>query len=220
MSKAWREIEEERRDAEQSGGRIFFVILVAGLAFMAGRYFVSDRSTPDSPPPAASVVEAPQVLSGQQEIEVPRTAVDPAPVVVGPSQVEASGRSVGVFECNEGGQKILSDRPCAGDARMREVVIDDPDPYEAAAARQRAWAASATPPRVVPSQAQTVAGRASETAMADEPDPNAAQCAWVDRQIEHLNAQMRQGYTSQQGEYYRERWHQLKEQRQALKCGR
>ena len=51
-------------------------------------------------------------------------------------------------------------------------------------------------------------------------ESNEAACRAVDQAIDNLNARMRQGYTSQEGESLRQRWHELKEQRYELGCGR
>ena len=49
---------------------------------------------------------------------------------------------------------------------------------------------------------------------------NAAACATVDQAIDNLNARMRQRYGTAEGERLRAQWHDLKQQRYDLKCGR
>ena len=45
-------------------------------------------------------------------------------------------------------------------------------------------------------------------------------CEMVDQAIEHLYARMRQRYGAAEGERRRTQWHELKQQRYELKCGR
>lgn len=79
------------------------------------------------------------------------------------------------------------------------------------------------------SQAQQLAGRTysaprvtnqCQSAVSEPRAANQAECAYIDQQIDQLNARMRQKYTSRQGEYMRDQLRGLKERRYDLRCGR
>jgi hypothetical protein len=93
--------------------------------------------------------------------------------------------------------------------------VDQPDPNEVARQQQRTWAAQQGSVPTVQNPAPRVATPGATAATA-----NQSACAQVDAEIAALNAQMRQGYTSPQGEQYRERWHALQQRRAELDCGR
>jgi hypothetical protein len=125
--------------------------------------------------------------------------------------------SVEIYECTPGGQLVLSDRPCADDARLRKVIVDQPHPDDVARQRQRTQ-----------TQQQTGRGDTSEPSTRESYGAarsgesvyvaNESACNAVDEAIERLNARMRRGYTSQEGEWLRSQWHALKERRHQLGC--
>ena len=116
------------------------------------------------------------------------------------------------------GQRVVSDHPCGADAQARTLVVDQPDPRDVARQQQRTWAAqagSSAAPRVV-----SPARSAVRPQMAPQSPPNQGVCDGIDQAIANLNARMRQGYTSAEGERLRADWHDLQKQREALDCGR
>ena len=143
----------------------------------------------------------------------------PVDMIAGPA---AAGREshVGIYECTVNGHRVVSDRPCGSSAQARTLVVEQPDPRDAAIAQQRLWQAQ--------QQAQQSTSRSdvapSDSGGSNDSEPaergNESACAEVDRAIDQLNARMRQGYTSQEGEWLRARWHALEDQRHALRCGR
>jgi hypothetical protein len=214
MSGAWQEFEAESRDSSRRLLVLAAVIAVAVLAAL--RYFGAE---PDESVEAASepllLTPTPEVAYDIDQLTRPEDALPP----VTEQRPQAGNQSyVGVYECVVNGQRVVSDHPCGADAQVRTLVVDRPDPRDVARQQQRTWAAQAgsgSAPRVaapvrsaVPSQVAPVAS------------PNEAACAAIDEAIANLNARMRAGYTSQQGEWLRAEWHDLQKQREALRCGR
>ena len=168
----------------------------------------------------APEAESETAAAAPEPVELPSTVVEvPPEPVAGVSGSTAPGREtqVGIYECTQGGQRVLSDRPCGPDAEVRTLTVSQPDPRDAYAAQQRS--------RAVPS---TVTRDRS----ADSPDPAAvspapedaefareARCTAIDRAIEGINARMRQGgYGTDEGNRLRGRWHKLKDEWYELKC--
>jgi hypothetical protein len=200
---------------ENSGERIFAFVVIAGLAFLAGRHvFLDDgreQTEVDTAAPGTAALDPVREAA-------PRTPTSPpaAPVTI---ERPTNAHTLSVFECVVNGQRVLSDQRCAEDARERTVVVAQPDPRDVARAQRRA----AQQRLIEASRATTETGRPysrpSGGAASVVPD-NSTSCAQVDREIEWINARMRQAYTSQEGERLRARWHVLKERRWDLRCGR
>jgi hypothetical protein len=151
------------------------------------------------------------------------------PTVIAPSienapisnpSVPAAGREsyVGVYECTVNGQRVVSDRPCGSGAQARTLVVEQPNPRDAAIAQQRLW----------PAQQQPAAGR-SDSAPAPRVDSGTStgavgletQCRLIDQEIDDINARMRRGgYGTEEGNWLRARWHAAKNRRFELGCGR
>jgi hypothetical protein len=214
MSGAWQELEAESRDSSRRLLVLAAVIAVAVLAAL--RYFGAE---PDESVEAASepllLTPTPEVAYDIDQLTRPEDALPP----VTEQRPQAGNQSyVGVYECVVNGQRVVSDHPCGADAQVRTLVVDRPDPRDVARQQQRTWAAQAgsgSAPRVaapvrsaVPSQVAPVAS------------PNEAACAAIDEAIANLNARMRQGYTSAEGERLRAEWHDLQKRREDLNCGR
>jgi hypothetical protein len=217
VSGAWREFEETRRS---STGALIALGAVAALAFVAFVHFYGDEHRPASPP----AVEGGASTSGQEAVgSGPKVEIESVTEIAPPVPAEraaadgARQSAVSVYECIVNGQRVLSDQPCGPEARARTVVIDQPDPQEVLRQQQRTWAAQSgtTPAAPVPAPQSSRRSGGAEAMAANE-----QACRWVDEAIANLNARMRQGYTSQEGEYYRKRWHELQKERARLDCGR
>jgi hypothetical protein len=122
-----------------------------------------------------------------------------------------------VYECEVNGQRVVSDRPCAPDAQARTLVIDQPDPREVARQRQMTQSAqrSGSTFYANPSGRSSTSRSGSSSTASNE-----AACEAVDRAIDNLNARMRQRYGAAEGERLRAQWHDLKQRRYELECGR
>jgi hypothetical protein len=210
MRPDWNEVERRSRRSQERPQQLFAISALVALGVLAWTHFAgsTSKTMPQSPVDEAYVSEAP----------VPSNA-GPAPASIersSPSSQDARRESyVGVYECVVGGQRVVSDQPCGADAQARTLIVDQPDPREAARLRQQQWRA----------QQQSARSKATSTASGGAPavaaEPaNAGACDAVDQAIEALNARMRQAYSSSEGEDLRERWHALKERRYSLKCGR
>lgn len=211
----WNEYEEERREAQDSGGRVFALVVSAGLAFLAGRYLFSVDTVDDGSSQAQESQSAPYP---PEELESSLAPERPAEAPAA-TQRPTSARTLSIYECVVNGQRVLSDQRCADDARERSVVVTRPDPSDVAlahrrAAEQRRRDAYQTRPVIQGYDAsRSGAGGSYGSDLA-------SRCASVDQRIEWINARMRQGYTSQEGEWLRDDLRALKQERWNLRCGR
>lgn len=131
MRSEWREIEEQRRQAEGNALRFVAIGTLVAAAFLLGaHYFGRQKPVPvqDVEPEIASLI--PQSSPEPRETPEPRE-----PMVRGPAAVSPAQSHVGIYECLENGQRVVSDRPCSGGATARTLVIDQPE--SVGAARQR-----------------------------------------------------------------------------------
>lgn len=213
MQGEWRELEQRRQAADAWSGRVVAVFVLVMLGIVGWKQFAGEDAPANTPVPVleTAIVEPPM-------IEVP-TVVEPTVRLYQSPPPTSSGREtyVGVYECTVNGQRVVSDKPCGNDAQARTLVIDQPDPREAARQRQLTQSAgrSGSTYYTSPSGGASTS-RSGTTATAS----NELACEAVDRAIENLNARMRQRYGAAEGERLRAQWHDLKRQRYELKCGR
>lgn len=109
-----------------------------------------------------------------------------------------------VQECRGGGTRVFTDRPCPPGTAARIVEIPEPNLYRAAPV--------AVPPRrrhVEPEEYRPRSGTAVRKNDA---------CAAIEAALEELDARMRRGYRSREGEVLRARWHRLKEEHHEARC--
>jgi hypothetical protein len=211
MGNNWQEIEARNREAQATQRNLLAGGVLVALAFFGWTQYGGEKSTTEEPSPAseATVIQVPAM-------QVP-TEVEPPVARQGSTPPTKRERYVGVYECIVNGQRVVSDRPCAPDAQTRTLVIDQPDPREVARQREELWQAQ----KQAGGSAAPRSSSSSRSSYGSVGAPsNELACAAVDRQIELLNAQMRQGYSAPQGERYREQWHALKQRRYDLGCGR
>jgi hypothetical protein len=211
----WGEYEADRRGAQESGGRVFALVVSAGLAFLAARHFF----WPEPIEEPASQVREPQSAAPVVR-EVRELPAEPArPSERRPVPRPSSKETVKVYECYVNGQLVLSDQRCAENARERVVDVTRPNPTDAAMAQyrleeqKRREAYRSSPPPRRSSTGQSGAGSSYGAG-------NASRCARIDQRIEWINSRMRQGYTSQEGEWLREDLRRLKQERWDARCGR
>ena len=213
MSSPWAEIEAARRRRERLTVLLGLLVAVGALAGL--RYFAERESPTEAPAAASGPLTQPPGVAYRLEETVPVGDAQPPDVVV-PADDVGPG-AVGVYECTVNGQRVLSDQPCGPDARVRVLEVDRPDPREVARLQQQTWAAQsgATPAASVPMPQSSRRSGGAETMAAND-----GICRAIDQAIANLNARMRQGYTSQEGERLRAEWHRLQEQRADYDCGR
>ena len=141
-------------------------------------------------------------VQGTEDSEVKSVAAVPA-------LQDRNGRSNGsvrVFECVRGGQRVFSDQSCAPDAGVREIDVAGMNTYVA------------PPVRIVEPATSVPEPRARVRPAAPPRRANAAECDSLQREIDHLNARMRAGYSSGEGESLRTRWHELDDRYRDLHC--
>jgi hypothetical protein len=211
VGSAWQEYERSRARSKRTAG-LFAPAVAAAVAALAIHHFYGQGREVAEPAVTASTSAVPVVPGEIVERPTLRPAPDASGVTVAPGQraYAADGTVyVGVYECTVNGQRVVSDRPCGSGAteRVLEVAPAQAPPPPVPQYRP-------TRPTTGPTPARNAAGSAS--AVAD----NTAACAAVDRAIDNLNSQMRQGYGSAEGEYLRAEWHRLKQRRYDLGCGR
>jgi hypothetical protein len=209
----WEELERRQGASLEGPGKFVAFGVMATVAFLAWTQFFGKPREPESP---TAVLDASMVPS--PVIEPPQVVEAPASHYQGPPP-SLTGREsyVGVYECVVNGQRVVSDRPCAPDAQTRTLVIDQPDPREVARQRQMTQSAgrSGSSYYANPSGESSAVRSGSAVTVSNE-----AACEAVDRAIDNLNARMRQRYGAAEGERLRAQWHDLKQQRYDLKCGR
>lgn len=212
----WEELERRQGASLEGPGKFVALGVVAMLLFLAWTQFSGRRDDTARPASEPAALEASMVPS--PIIEPPQVIEAPAAHYQGPPP-SLTGREsyVGVYECTNNGQRVVSDKPCGEDAQARTLVIDQPDLRETARQRQITQSAgrSGSNHYTSPSSGSSTS-RSGSTATAS----NEAACEAVDRAIENLNARMRQRYGAAEGERLRAQWHDLKRQRYDLKCGR
>jgi len=213
MREEWDEIERHNRQVREWSQRLVGLGVLAAVAFLAWMQF---SGKPDSLPAAEPALEA--AVAEPAVIESPRLIEAPATHYMGPPPARTGQESyVGVYECVENGQRVISDRPCSSSAQARTLVVDQPDPRDVARQRQQQWQAQQQAGRTYSTRRETSQYQSADT----RPRPsNEAACASIDQQIDWLNARMRQKYSSQEGEYLRDQLRALKERRYDLRCGR
>ena len=116
-----------------------------------------------------------------------------------------SPRQRAVFVCQQDGVPVFTDRPCASAAVRRTLTVEAPAPGAApntSPPRPRA----STRPRLQPEE------RPGTTRAAD------TRCATLRRQLDELDARMRDGYSSREAARLWNRWRDLKGRLHAERC--
>jgi hypothetical protein len=214
MGLEWEELERRNRRSQETPQRVFVLGVVAAVAFLGWTHFFSGDRESENPPEAmdAGIVEMPVPAT-------PQATEAPASHYQGPPPARTDRESyVGIYECVVDGQRVVSDRPCAADAKSRTLVVDQPDPGEVARLRQQQAQVQLPASRGYSSQSRP-AGEGPTVSGSAEPS-NASACAAVDRRIDNINLRMRAGYGPEEGEWLRAEWHRLKRARYSLRCGR
>jgi hypothetical protein len=127
----WTGIEERRQQMQDGSRRLMILGVIVAGAFFAGAHFFGKPR--DEPVPVgaleAEIVPVPV-------IEVPQVIEPTRPTNRPPASAPGRQTYVGVYECTVNGQRVVSDQPCGPDAQARTLVVDQPDPVEAARLRR------------------------------------------------------------------------------------
>lgn len=139
----------------------------------------------------------------------PVTTSTPVGTTSTPVAISANAPLPGVtraYVCRRGSATTYSDRPCEAGAQTTDV---DPS-------RLNGYAPSAVDRVYVPVEpAVVIRGESPGNGPVSPPDEL---CRTIGAEVAALDARMRQGYTSSEGEWFRARWHALKEQRHSAGC--
>ena len=131
----------------------------------------------------------------------PRVELEPEITVSRPVHVpEAIAQ---IYECESSGQRVLSDRPCGQGASVR--IIQQPNHMQAQDT-SRLYERDYTRSRSQPSISRPARSNAGI----------AARCGQIEREIDAINASMRQGYKN--AEHRRQRLRELSDERWDLEC--
>ncbi len=114
-----------------------------------------------------------------------------------------------VYECNDDNGRVLSDQPCGDDAQVRHIEMPN---------LMRAQPNSNSSRPATPSGSTRT--RAARAPIEQGTSRNEARCESIDARINDINARMRQGYTSLEGEYFRQRLRELSDLRWVANCHR
>jgi hypothetical protein len=132
--------------------------------------------------------------------EVPDTAAHPAPNSAQPTRIAT------VFECEQRGERVFSDRRYGQNAQERAIEapnrMDALNPSVVELSISEPRHPSVTAPRVVPAA----------------PESPRMQCRAIEEEKERINARMREGYGSAEGEVLRDRLRKLAAEYYDLRC--
>lgn len=169
------------------------LIGVIVVALVAGGVYVVRSQSPEmsAPPPLAATAPSRET----PRIEMDHRTVEPAaqsPIAV-------------AYECWRNGQRILSGRPCGSDAAMRTIA--EPNRMDA----QDTTQLYRRPAHATSNSRGVSYGTTSSFSESSE-------CAGIEREIDAINARMRQRHTSAAGERFRARLRDLSRARYEAKC--
>ena len=131
MGDQWTEIEDRRRQMQDGSRRLLILGAVVGGAFFAGAHFFGKPKEEPAPVGALEATIVPAPVN-----EVPQVIEATRPTYRAPASAPGRQTYVGVYECTVNGQRVVSDQPCGPDAQARTLVVDQPDPVEAARLRR------------------------------------------------------------------------------------
>lgn len=142
----------------------------------------------------------------------PHSAIDAARVdggvaaqdAVSPPQVIAT-----VYECSDDNGRVLSDQPCGDDAQVRHIEMPN-------LMRAQPHSNTSRPARY----SRSTRNGAARAPIEQGAGRNEARCESIDEEIDYINARMRKGYTSREGERFRRRLHELSDRRWEANCRR
>ena len=189
-------------EREPSERLVLLAAFVAAVAIAGGGlYFVLQKAAPIAAPAATTQANRP----APPTVQATATAPVVAPAVI----VPATNTGPAVYRCTINGVVIYSDEMCQGakkvDARPASsgFVAERPRPAV------RVAQAPSTEPMSMPSAAST---------SATEKAAREARCAWIEAEIERIDALARQGQSASSQDSLRERRRKLVDEKYALKC--
>jgi hypothetical protein len=178
----------------------FWLITSALVVAVVGALHAFGGSSPSSNSTSSpqTVISAP--LLAQVESDAPRLPSHANP------EAPADARIATVFECRVNGQRIYSDQRCGSNADEHPIL--GPNRMDAQNTN------------ILSSPAEVLARSRSERTNAREPvfDATRSECGSIEQQKKSINARMREGYTSSEGEWFRDRLRALDTRYYELRC--
>jgi len=166
------------------------LICVIVVALLAGGAYAVRSYSPEMSAPLPSVAPSLETPRVEMGHTVERAAESPIAVA---------------YECWRDGQRILSDKRCGSDASLRTIA--EPNRMDA-----QDTSGLYRPPARAASSSRTMSY--SDSFSTSE----SGECAAIERQIDAINARMRQRYTSAQGERFRDQLRELSRARYEAEC--
>ena len=172
-------------------GTVVTVAVVAVFVFIRSQHH-----------PAVTLVP----IAEQPRVEPPKAL--PSPTLQIRNEIPGSSeRTIArVYECVRDEQRVLSDQPCGSGVTIREVSAPN--------------RADAQDTSILYRSSQRPIERRESRSGGSVVISNKRVCDSVEAQIDRINARMRQLYTNQEGERFRERLRRLSESRWEAGCGR
>lgn len=189
--------------SDEAEGREWIIGIVVTVLIIGALYWL--RSQPIEEEAAGPMPVGPASAQYQSDPHREQGALahDERVITTRRSSPSTIGR---VFECEQDGQRVLSDQPCGADATVREISA--PNRMQA----QDTSVLYEPLPRSIQVQKRRAARQRTGS--------NAVTCARIDEDKDRINARMRQPYTSWEGERLRARLRELSERRWKAGCGK
>jgi hypothetical protein len=178
----------------------FWIITSALVVAVVGALHAFGGSSPSSNSTSSPQTASSAPFPAQAEIAAPRLSLHAS------AEGPADARIATVFECRVNGQRIYSDQRCGSNANERPILAPN---------RMDAQDTS-----ILSSPDAVLARSRSERTNAREPvfDAARSECGNIEQQKNSINARMREGYTSPEGEWFRDRLRVLDARYYELRC--
>ena len=196
-----------RWEPEHDGRPWLAAVLVVAVSLAVWYFWLRP---PDRVP---EPVEQPIPVATQDPVGAPVTLPTMRPDRSAPvaPRARATG-DVQIYECIQDGQRVLSDRPCGPGAVERFVDTRELNTFTEVP----------PPPVTAPRRPPSTSSRAPVGSISrpSAADAHQARCEQIEAWKDRIDAAMRQGYTSQEGERLRAQWHRAKQAYYDEGCGR
>jgi hypothetical protein len=166
-------------DSRNFGLALGITALVIGGFVVYSRWYAPDSTpaaTTDRPPQRVAEISSPSSVPGGSGIPVIAT----------------------VYECNGTAGRVLTDKPCADDAQVRDVLAPN------------------SMPAVPVTRSTPTPGRSDQNR--EPANGNRVACWQIDSEIDRINDRMREEYSAREGERLRARLRELSEKRWDAEC--
>ena len=189
--------------SDEAEGREWIIGIVVTVLIIGGLYWIRNQPIEEEAAGPMPVGPASAQYQSDPHREQGALAHDERVITTRRSSPSTIGR---VFECEQDGQRVLSDQRCGADAAVREIAA--PNRMQA----QDTSVLYEPLPRSIQVQKRRAARQRTGS--------NAAICTQIDEDKDRINARMRQPYTSWEGERLRARLRELSERRWKARCGK